>query len=184
MKELSDKDIIEYLYNCYAKVDGLWFVKTEEEYGFDKALALDAEVWKVMPKIQARFLKGKFLEKNAETPAEKHKKAHEKSTKDPVELFIKAIKIKMALDRFKFKILKKPGIINVEITECPWHNILIKSGRESLSGRIGSVICTTEYPAFAGEFIPGVVLELDSRICNKDKNCIFNFEIKTGSYEK
>ncbi|MHB1377104.1 MAG: DUF6125 family protein, partial [Candidatus Humimicrobiaceae bacterium] len=52
---LSSRQVKEYLQNSYAKVDGLWFLKTEEQFGFEKALESDLEVWKVMPKIQARY---------------------------------------------------------------------------------------------------------------------------------
>ena len=181
MKELSQKDIIEYLYNCYTKVDGLWFVKIEEEKGFERALALDAEVWKVMPKIQARFLKEKLMEnikvKKRSSNEEKFKKDQRNrvAVENSTELFLKALKVKLALDRFKFKIFKRQGLISVKITECPWHNILIRAGRENLSSRIGSTICTAEYSVFAGEFIPGATLELASRICSKNKSCLFNF---------
>ena len=54
---LNSRQVKEYLQNSYAKVDGLWFLKIEEQFGFEKALDMDLEVWKVMPKIQARYLK-------------------------------------------------------------------------------------------------------------------------------
>ena len=58
--KLTDKEIAEYLHRCYTAVDGLMFVKVEEKYGFDVAPNIDEEVWKVMPKIQSRFLKNKL----------------------------------------------------------------------------------------------------------------------------
>ena len=57
MIRLSDKQIAEYFHRSYTKVDGLWFMKIEEKYGFDAALDIDNEVWKVFSKIQARLLK-------------------------------------------------------------------------------------------------------------------------------
>ena len=60
MTRFTDKDRAEYFHRSYKTVDGLWFVKTEEQFDFNTALDLDREVWKVMPKIQARFLKKKF----------------------------------------------------------------------------------------------------------------------------
>jgi len=54
MLKLTDKQIVEYFKRSYTAVDGLWFMKVEEIYGFDTALDIDEEVWKVMPKIQAR----------------------------------------------------------------------------------------------------------------------------------
>ena len=54
---LTAKQLEEYLYRSYTRLDGLWFVKTEERCGFDTALALDADVWRILPKIQARLLR-------------------------------------------------------------------------------------------------------------------------------
>jgi hypothetical protein len=50
--------VAEYnLQPIYKSVDGLWFMKVEEKDGFNAALTVDNEVWKVMPKIQARMIK-------------------------------------------------------------------------------------------------------------------------------
>ena len=57
MLKLTEKQISEYFKRSYTAVDGLWFMKAEERYGFDTALDIDDDVWKVMPKIQARKLK-------------------------------------------------------------------------------------------------------------------------------
>jgi hypothetical protein len=57
MGSLSDAQVAEYFNRSYRAVDGLWFMKVEEKFGFDVALHIDAEVWKVMPKIQARLIK-------------------------------------------------------------------------------------------------------------------------------
>ena len=57
MTKLSSQQVAEYFSRSYRAVDGLWFMKVEEKLGFDAALELDNEVWKVMPKIQARMIK-------------------------------------------------------------------------------------------------------------------------------
>ena len=54
---VSDAQAIEYFKRCYTAADGLWFVKTEEDGGFDRALEIDRRVWEVLPKIQARMRK-------------------------------------------------------------------------------------------------------------------------------
>lgn len=54
---LTSDQIRDYLSRSYTAVDGLWFMKTEGLFGFEKALEIDALVWQVMPKIQARQLK-------------------------------------------------------------------------------------------------------------------------------
>ncbi len=57
MIPLTDAQKIEYFNRSYKTVDGLWFVKCEERYGFDVALDMDDAVWQVIPKIQARKIK-------------------------------------------------------------------------------------------------------------------------------
>jgi hypothetical protein len=34
----------------------LWFMKIEEKCGFDTALKIDDQVWKVLPRIQTRMI--------------------------------------------------------------------------------------------------------------------------------
>ena len=180
---LNSRQVKEYLQNSYAKVDGLWFLKTEEQFGFEKALELDLEVWKVMPKIQARYLKS-VPEINEIT--------------DNLDMFLECLKIKMKLDNFITRItrsnqnirnkinnskksadhgliLEKNNIITVTVNNCPWHNLMIKSGREDLSEKIGNVICRNEYSIFASEFDKNIKFELGDRICNKSICCKFVF---------
>ncbi len=52
MKHLTDQQAAEYFHRSFTAVDGLWFMKVEEKHGFDAALEIDNEVWKVLPKIQ------------------------------------------------------------------------------------------------------------------------------------
>ena len=186
---LNSKQIKEYLQNSYAKVDGLWFLKIEEQFGFEKALDIDAEVWKVMPKIQARYLK---------TVPEI------KEIADSFDMFFECLEIKMKLDNFitktaqsrqntknKIKDCKKKSanhsstleennVITITINNCPWHNLMIKSGRENLSEKIGSVICRNEYSIFASEFDKNIKFELGERICKDSVCCKFVFTKDSG----
>jgi hypothetical protein len=41
---LSLQQIADYFNHNYNPVDGLWFMKAEEKYGFDTALDVDNEV--------------------------------------------------------------------------------------------------------------------------------------------
>ena len=170
MKKLTEKDKREYLYQNYTKVDGLWFIKVEENYGFDRALELDKEVWQVLPKIQARFLKKRLELKNS------------------MDDLLEALRIKMELDGFKInagiksiKAGKKKSapapakILQVEITDCPWHDIMIKAKRENLSEKIGSLICRTEYSTFAKEFNKDFEVEIKDQICGGYRKCLFRF---------
>ena len=83
--ELTDKEIAEYLHRCYTTADGLWFVKVEEKYGFDIALDIDKEVWKIMPKIQSRFLKNKLRKDRG------------------LDALLECFSVKLKLDGFEFK---------------------------------------------------------------------------------
>jgi len=188
MKNFSNKDIAEYLHRNFTSVDGLWFVKIEEILGFENALEIDKEVWKILPKIQARFIKSKLEEKflpiqddNANQHFQNRNKKQDfrKDLIDfgPEEFFVEALRIKMRLDNFKFRLLKKPGLVKVIINQCPWHEIMLKSKREHLSGKIGSAICGTEYEVFASEFFKDSSFIITSQICNSAKTCNFKFRI-------
>ena len=185
---LNSNQVKEYLQNSYAKVDGLWFLKIEEQFGFEKALDIDAEVWKVMPKIQARYLK---------TVPEIMEIA------DSFDMFFECLKIKMKLDNFIAKVkrskqnaeniitdgkksanrssnLEENNRITATVNNCPWHNLMIKSGRENLSEKIGSVICRNEYSIFASEFDKNIKFELGERICKDAVCCKFVFTKDSG----
>jgi hypothetical protein len=170
MKYFKNNDIIEYLYQNYTKTDGLWFVKVEELHGFDNALEIDREVWKVIPKLQARFIKKILLEAmqkdgNGDFPTAK-------------TLLFEALKIKLSLERFEFKVGKSKTGLSAKILRCPWHEIMLKSQRENISEKIGSTICAVEYAAFAAEFYPDAVLDIRSKLCSGNGSCNFKFSIK------
>jgi hypothetical protein len=61
MTGLTDEQETEYFRRSYTAADGLCFTKVEERLGFAEALQMDETVWKVLPKIQARTLKGMML---------------------------------------------------------------------------------------------------------------------------
>jgi len=186
---LNSRHVKEYLQNSYAKVDGLWFLKIEEQLGFEKALDIDLEVWKVMPKIQARYLK---------SVPEINKIA------DNYDKFFECLKIKMKLDNFKINAvrgkqnsgdkindnkksakhsltLEENHVITVTVNSCPWHNLMIKSGRENLSEKIGKMICRNEYSGFAVEFDKNIKFELAERICMGSTCCKFVFTRESGA---
>ncbi len=155
--KLCKNDIIDYYYNSYVKADGLWFLKVEEKYGFDKALEIDNEVWKILPKIQARFLKDRL------------------DLKEGIQSLYECLEAKLELDNFNYNISKAGESLEVMIFRCPWHNLMQKSGRESLSGKIGSLICNTEYSVLAKEFGAGIKLKISERICHGSSKCKLTF---------
>ena len=159
MIQLTPEQIAEYFHRSYAAVDGLWFMKIEEKYGFDVALGIDNEVWKVFPKMQARLLKSLGR------------------AGDGIDSLFECLTTKLTLEGFKFKAEKNESrSFNITINECPWHNLMIKSGREKLSGKVGTLVCNTEYSVWASEFGENLRLELKRQICQGSKSCILQLK--------
>ncbi|MFC2003792.1 DUF6125 family protein [Chloroflexota bacterium] len=159
MIELNDKRIAEYLHRSYTAVDGLWFMKVEEKYGFDEALEVDNEVFKVLPRIQARVLKSIG---NKETG---------------MEALFECFTAKLTLDGFTFKAkrIKHNSGFKIIIDRCPWYNLMVKSGRTNLSEKVGTRICNTEYSVWACEFDDNISFEMQCQICTGSKFCILQF---------
>jgi hypothetical protein len=159
MVTFTDEQIARYFHRSYAAVDGLWFMKVEEKYGFDMALDIDDEVWKVLPKIQARLLKSMG------------------NLGDGLEALGECLTTRLALEGFAFEMEQNNSELLVTITDCPWHNAMIKSAREHLSERVGSRICTTEYQVLASEFGERIRFELLEQICKGHGCCTLRFRV-------
>lgn len=157
MIKLTQKQIAEYFHRSYAAVDGMWFMKIEGKYGFDAALDIDNEVWKVFPKIQARMLKsmGKLG--------------------SGIDALFEAMTTKLKLEGFTFETEKSSNGFKIIIDGCPWHNLMVKSKREALSGKVGTLICNTENSTWASEFGDDIKLELKEQICTGSKCCVLKF---------
>ena len=161
MLKLTDKQVAEYFKRSYTAVDGLWFMKVEEKYGFDTALDIDDEVWKVMAKIQARKLKSMG------------------GPTGGLDGLQECLTTKFTLDGFTFEAEQSDDMSSLRVTlsECPWHNVMIKSGREHLSGKVGTRICTTEYKVWAAEFGDHITFELGDQICEGQPCCKLLFKV-------
>jgi hypothetical protein len=133
--EISESQKSDYFRTSFMAIDGLWFMKMEEKYNFEAALDIDTEVWKIVPKIQARFLKG-ISHKNTGLNA-----------------LAEAFSKKLELEGFEFSANSQmPGNIGFSITKCPWIEKIMKSGRAHLAEKIANRICFTEYSGWAAEF--------------------------------
>ena len=136
-------------------MDGLWFMKVEEKYGFDLTLDIDEEVWKVLPKIQARLIKSM-----AELEV-------------GIDGLFEGLTTKLGLEGYAFDVEKAGDGSGFTITlnTCPWHDLMIKSGRGALSDRIGTLICNIENTVWAAEFGEGIRFELGDQICGGSESC-------------
>jgi len=153
----------EYLHRCYTAVDGLWFVKVQEQFGFDKALEIDAEVWKVLAKIQARKMKELA------------------GLSDGLDGLFDGFTEKLSIDGFIFEAEKDSdgGGFTVKINKCPWFEILRNSGKAELGVTICDKVGVAEYGTWAKEFGDGISFKLKKQQCKKDDICIFVFKCKS-----
>jgi len=165
MMHLTGEQRAEYWHRSFKTVDGLWFVKVENRYGFETALDIDDEVWKVVPKIQARMLKSMCGLENG------------------ISGLFEAVVTKLDLDGFTFEATRSDDgtSFEVAISECPWHSTMIRSGREQLSGMVGTRICSSEYSVWAAEFGDGLTFELGDQICAGCHTCVLKFSSTPGA---
>jgi hypothetical protein len=168
MNDLTDEQRTEYFRRSYTAVDGLWFMKAEEKLGFEGALQLDEAVWKVLPKIQARTLKGMM---------------HLAGGLGGLE---EALSARLTLEGFDYEMETREDGFAVIVKRCPWHDIMEKSGRGKLSERVSDLICRVENSVWANEFSGGngeagdgegieIGFERERRICRGEGRCVLRF---------
>ena len=159
MIELNDRQTADSFHRSYAAVDGLWCTKVEEKYGFDIALDIDNEVFKVKPKIQARKLKELA------------------NIGNEIEALFQCLTTKLTLEGYSYRAerIGNDGSFRIIINECPWHNTMVRSGREQLPPKVGSRICSTEYSVWASEFSDNIQFEQECRTCEGSESCTIQF---------
>ena len=140
--------------------------KVEERLGFEQALQIDEAVWKALPKIQARALKAMMNLPSGMAGLEQ------------------VLSARLALEEFEFDIMWQEGAVEVAIRSCPWHQIMIKSGRAALSERVSEVIRRVENETWASEFSEKDGEEIDferqARECRGDGFCRLRFVNRNG----
>ena len=155
MKRITARMKTEYFRRTYEAIDGLWFMKIEEDSDFEHALEYDRRVWEIVPKIQCRKIKDMLA-------------------LDPVGLnaLSEALTAKFAIEGFACSLSTGDlGHLIFEIKHCPWYEKMKASGREHLAGRVGEVICQTEYSTWAREFGKDIHATVLNRLCDGRKTC-------------
>ena len=167
MTDLTDEQKAEYFRRSYTAVDGLWFMMVEEKYGFEAALKLDEAVWKVLPKIQARTIKAMM------------------KLPSGLEGLQEAVAARLCLEGFVYDLGTLENGFEVIVKKCPWHDMMIRSGREELSEKVGDLICRAENSAWCMEFkdidadLGEIRFERRDRICRGSSRCTLRF-CRTG----
>ena len=157
MLNLTPGQTSQYLQRSYTAVDGLWFMKSEEAHGFDAALSVDENVWRVMPKIQARALKPLCGKDSG------------------LDALVECFETKLTLDGFEFKTGKSARSVTITLSKCPWYDKLVKSNRRHLAEKIGTRICAAEFSGWAEEFGCGFSFTNKDRICGGCETCGVRF---------
>ncbi len=158
MVELTDKDIARYFQRSYSAADGLWFMKVEERFGFEEALRADLEVWKVLPKIQARTLKALTRMEHG------------------MDALFHCLATKLKLENYLFTVAREGDRgFKIMISRCPWRDALLKAGRESVAAEIGTSICRNEYTVWAREFDNSIRFEMNQFLCGGSGYCTLEF---------
>jgi hypothetical protein len=150
---------IEYLRRSFTVVDGLWFVKVEEAYGFDAALELDHRVWQIMGKIQARTAREVLgLESN------------------DFDALTACLQLKFSAEDFEAEMRRAEGkTLEVSLSSCPWLEILKKASRLHLAKIIADKICKAEYGAWAKEFDKQLQFSPGASLCTGAGACRIRF---------
>ena len=149
-----------YYKKSYFSVDGLWFMKTEEAHGFEEALRLDADVWEVLAKLQARKTK-ELLKIKGNSVAD----------------LVAALELKWTAEEYEYEVKEAEedrGV--VLLRSCPWLRIMEKAGRTHLTQRIGECVCPREYAAWAKEINPRIRAEIKEMLCRDGKPCRLSFK--------
>jgi hypothetical protein len=132
-------------------------MKIEENMNFNQALDIDINVWKVMPKIQARKLK---------TLA---------GVPDGLKGLYECYTSKITWEGYQFTTQWFDTGFDILITHCPWIEIMKKSNRGHLAQTIGPAICGAECPVWASEFGQNIVFEMKEQLCTGCSQCRFRF---------
>ncbi|MCD6232745.1 hypothetical protein J7K28_09075 [Candidatus Aerophobetes bacterium] len=115
MKKEDIKVKSQYFKRSYFALDGLWFMMVEKYFSLEDALKIDEEVWKILPKIQAREVR-RLLNLKENT----------------LQNFIQVLEVELEVEDYQYqKKITGPRLCFL-IKECPWYEIIKKSRKEYL----------------------------------------------------
>ena len=153
-QQFTDAQIADFLRRSYFVVDGMWFIKTEEKRGFDEAMELDAAVWDVISKVQARKARDVLG-----------------ITGTSVQDLARAFELKLACEGHDYEIEATDNEARITIGMCPWYEMLKSSGRTDIARVIAERICAREFAGWIREFSPDIDFAIEGRLCVPEDAC-------------
>ena len=149
----------DYLRRSYFAADGLWFSMVEKKTSFEEALTLDAQVWAVLAKIQARKAK-ELLHIEGGSSAD----------------LLKGLEVKLQVEEYGYTVEEAGSDrLLLHVHHCPWYALMKKSGREDLAGRVGDAICTRELQVWTDELAHGMTFSISSQRCRGSALCCWEY---------
>ncbi|MGE5532486.1 MAG: DUF6125 family protein [Bacteroidota bacterium] len=158
MDEYTPDQIAQLLRRSYMAVDGLWFVMAEQRHGYEAALQLDEDVWKVMPKIQAR----------------KAREVLGVEGNEPDDLG-RCLGLKLASEGTQYEVRIEGDQLEMRIVHCVWREVFERAQRLHISKDIARNICLNEGAGWAAEFDLHLNFDLDCSMCGGGDCCRFVF---------
>ena len=151
----------DYLRKCFVSVDGLWFMKTEEDADFEKALEIDIAVWNVLPKIEARTIKELL------------------SLGHGIEALHTALDFKLRAELYTAALSPvHEDCFTLNVHDCPWVKHIQKANRAHFIERISSSICPAEYCTFTAEFGKNITTDHQRGDCAQHGKCCFFYQAR------
>jgi hypothetical protein len=160
----DQKLFADYLRKCFVSVDGLWFMKIEEDGDFEKALKIDTAVWNVLPKIEARTIQELL------------------SLGHGIEALHAALDFKLRAELYSHTVSPvREDAFTLDVHDCPWVKHIKKAGRAHFIDRIAASICPAEYGGFTAEFGESISIDHQHGGCAQHGKCRFVFQVKKTS---
>jgi acyl-CoA thioesterase FadM len=158
MDQYTPDQIAQLLRRSYMAVDGLWFVMAEQRHGYEAALKLDEDVWKVMPKIQARKAREVLgIEGN------------------DLEDLARCLGLKLAAEGTQYEVHIEGDQLQIRIVHCVWREVFEKAQRLHISKDIARSICLSEGAGWAAEFGLQFTFDFECSMCGGGDCCRFVF---------
>jgi hypothetical protein len=124
-------------------LDGLWFLQLEKEFGFEKAIAIDEQVWKVFPPKEAKRIKNLL--------------GFEKPTINDIQNALKLAIFNQSLEWTLDEVSSSPMVIRIRVKNCKTLKGMQAVGRtQEQINRVCYEIGIAYFESFLNALSPGV----------------------------